>query len=559
MFTLPGSDEKFLVIFLWKLLYLIFEGIAFFCLVSTLSSEREKEWFAAFWATSIILLYGIYWFGQSGVICIAFICIGLYLNHHGGAKKWVGFFFALAVPFKLFPLLLLPFPFLMARGIREKSEVVIFTLVPLLGIYVPFVAHSNNLVFAIINSGFATDQVGGITWNWVLILGKLAQVAGYFALCWHASSSRDENPKILMRYVFIAFLLLLCTPRKIHYFVWLAPFSFLFLINNKPYRRIFSVIVVLLFFAVLSTKQTFFGLLAPLNSDFFMSFPGWMDITYRLIPSGNHVKFAVLIVFILMALTSVDQIFILYGKNSIFKSENIGNSKNPWRPKVPLWFPVMIISGVAGLLVFSLPQVYEPAKPYLFIRGDSQWYRPSKKDFDLLPGEALEQKAFLRTGELRRVGLNFLKPLKGPVKIEIYGENGGTKIPLYEKELNQEGKGPLMAVVTPRDIENKILFIKLTNTSLNEKLAIPLRTRSLRQKENSLALYSVDQGKTDLEEAVLPFFLIENPLFTQNRSTPAHEILNSARQEWGFMAVWLLLTTACFLNVLRNRKLCEET
>jgi hypothetical protein len=88
----------------------------------------------------------------------------------------MGFCFALSVPFKLFTLVLLPLPFLLAEGWRKKMKTVGWILVPLLVVYLPFVIHSGGLVFLRMTGASYSE---GLAWGWVLALSKGFKVLGY--------------------------------------------------------------------------------------------------------------------------------------------------------------------------------------------------------------------------------------------------------------------------------------------------------------------------------------------------------------------------------------------
>ena len=107
----PGSEAKFKVLFLWKTLYLACDLLILFCILKIVAGEKEKESYISWWAGSVVLLYSQYLFGQSGIVPTTLIVFGIYLYKVKRSTRWMGFCFALSVPFKLFTLVCCPFRF----------------------------------------------------------------------------------------------------------------------------------------------------------------------------------------------------------------------------------------------------------------------------------------------------------------------------------------------------------------------------------------------------------------------------------------------------------------
>ena len=550
IFSFPGSEIKFKTLFIWKCLYLGFDLLVLFCVLKFLPGEKEKESFVSLWAGSLILIYSLYLFGQSGVVPAALIMAGLALYYRGVSLKWVGFCFALSVPFKLFSLLILPLPYLLARGRKEKTETALYSLLPLIAIYTPFAIHSEGLVFWRLYGGYATYATEGITWNWILIGAKVILGMGYLAVCYHAWRRSMGNPEDLSRYLFIILLLLLSVPLKIYYYVWVIPFWFLFLNEKKVYRPIYLAVIFLLFFSNLSTKQTFIGIMAPLEHDFFMSFPGWMDIAYFFFPSGLHVKLSVLAIFLLTLSVVCDQILILFGRKPLFQLNPRAASTGTRPGWYLLTYPAVLFAVLGMLITVSHPSLKPYFKNYLFTNSGTPYTWNFLANYDLVPGTSMTQEITLLKGRIKDIRYLVEKPYAGPVRVEVFTQSGGEEESLYLKDFDQFNKGWEKFILEPNLLRDKTAWFRITNRA-SRNLDIPVYRLPERLGNFNLTYEEVSGQVKPILQGVLPLIMTEEPEFFYKSETILDSILNSLFREKGFLVLWMILTVFCFAQSIR--------
>jgi hypothetical protein len=550
-FYLPGAEAKFKVLFLWKTLYLICDFLILFFVLKIIGGEKEKESYISWWAGSVVLLYSEFLFGQCGIVPVTIIIAGIYFYKVKKSAPLLGLCFALSVPFKLFTLVLLPIPFLLAKGLREKIKTSCWILFPLLVVYLPFIIHSGSLVLSRIIGALGVSYSEGLAWGWVLILSKSFKVLGFLAVFYHAGFRYRGDFENVLRYAFICFLLLLCLPLKIHYYVWVTPFWFLFFHKHRKYAGIYCAIVFLLFFANLSDKATFLGVLAPLAPDFFMSFPGWMDITYFFSPSGFHAKIATLIIFILSALVVVHQLFILFDLNpGFFQKPDVVPIR---KTGVILVYPAIVLVFVAVLFSFSHPMLKTQLKDFLFTRSLNFYYEPQISQVKLASGASLNQELSLLKGRIKKAGLFLDQSIDSAVRVEILEIQGGEEKQIFVKDLPRLEKGWVESIPQPYFVRDKKVQFRLTNTSTGS-INVSAHRRPKYAKGFQLTRIPKDEGVEIIDGGVLRMYVQEEPRFLHDSGLPFRSIKQAMVQERNFLVFWFLLLTFCGMKTLQYRK-----
>ena len=550
-FSYPGAEVKFQVLFLWKILYLICDFLLLLFILKIIAGDKEKESYISWWAGSVVLLYSQYMFGQGGIVPMTLVVIGIYLYKVKRSALWMGLFFSLSVPFKLFTLVLLPLPFLLAKGWKEKLKTACWILVPLLVAYIPFVLHSGNLVLLRLTVSVEAAH-SLLTWGWVLVLSKGLKVIGFIAVFYHAGFRHRGNFEDVLRYVFICFLLLLCVPLKIHYYAWITPFWFLYFHEHRKYVGIYGVIVLLLFFANLSDKQTFIGIFAPLAPDFFMSFPGWMDITYFFSPSAFHAKFATLIIFILSALVVVHQFSILFDfsfrKDALKKPDSIPVRKD----RMIFAYPVVCVVVPVLLFAFAHPAMKTLFKDYFFIRSSNFYYEKQLKQLELPSGASLVQEVALKKGRVKKTGIFLDQPIDSTMRIELLDiKDGEEKLVFMNDHLRLE-KGWVESFPQSYLTRNKKIYYRLTNTSPNS-ITISVRRRPKFGDGFQLTQVSRNMSEEKINDGVLRIYVQEEPLFLHDSSLPFRSIKQAIIQEKSFLIFWFAVLAVCGILTLRFR------
>ena len=400
-----------------------------------------------------------------------------------------------------------------------------------------------------------TSYSEGLAWGWVLILSKCFKVVGFLAVFYHAGFRYQNNVKDVLRYTFICFLLLLCVPLKIHYYMWVTPFWFLFFPEHRRYVGIYGGIVFLLFFANLSDKQTFLGVLAPLAPDFFMSFPGWMDIAYYFSPSGIHAKFATLMIFALTVLVVVHQFSILYNfkfSQSIFKTPDFAPVR---KSTMIIAYPVVWIIFLVSMFSFAHPALKAPLKDYLFTRSTNFYYEPPLEKMQLPSGASLTQEVALLKGRVKKVGLFINSAIDSAVRIEILDNQGGSEKKVFVGDHPHLEKGWVESI--PQSYfsgEKKILF-RLTNTS-PDVVSISIRRRP--KYASGFQLIQNVEGAEVSVAGVLRLYVQEEPLFLHDSSLPFGSMKQAFAEEKRFFIFWFIVLAVCAVKTFRFARRGKE-
>jgi hypothetical protein len=550
-FSYPGAEVKLAVLFLWKALYLICDLSILFFILKVVPGDKEKESYISWWAGSVVILYSQYLFGQCGIVPLAIVFLGVWLYKVKGDAKWMGFCFALSVPFKLFTIVLLPLPFLLAKGWKEKLKTACYIVVPLLIVYVPFLIHSGELVLLRMKTGVGASYTEGIVWDWVLLLSKIFQALGFAAVFYHAGFRHQGKFEDILRYLFLCFLLLLCVPLKIHYYAWITPLWFLFFYEKKRYVGIYATIVFLLFFANLSDKQTFVGLLAPLAPDFFMSFPGWMDVMYFFFPSGFHAKLAILIIFILTVWIVVDQLSTLFDLDLgefAFQKMQVAPVRNS---KALFLYPLVWVLFMVSLLAFSHPALKAQLKDFLFSRSSNFYYEPELQKIKLPPGKSLSQILPLQKGWVKKVGLFLAEPVRQATTIEIFDLRQGEAVQVYTRTFEHLDKGWVDSFPESFFSESKMVMFRLTNRS-PEPLPVSIRKLPNFSQDFKLTMGDINGGV--IVGGVLRTYVLEESLFLHDSDLPGRSILKTLNEERKFLIFWLFLLSFGIFKIRKNMK-----
>jgi len=549
IFALPGNEIKFKMLFVWKIFLMMFDLLVLVFGLKMISGDKARVAYISFWAGSPVLLYAIYMYGQADVAGLALVFIGLYLYFRKYHLKWVGLCFALSVPFKFFPIILLPLPFLLARHWRERTEILVFSALPLLAIYIPYYIHSEGLVFYRFQAGLTGNLLIGSTWKWVASVQQTFTVLGYLAVCYHACFMSNKEPRDLLRYTFIVFLLFLSLPSKIHTYVLLVPLWYFFILERAVYARILVSVMVLLFFCNLHEKASSMGIFMPLEPDFFMSFPGWMDITWFFFPSGVHVKLARLILFCLSICVVLDQFSILFRKQALFMRAADSQKVKARRWSALVAYPLAFVCGIVGILWVSVTPIQNYLKPYLFTRGMNHAGQPVINQLDWQPGHSVLQKFSMLKNRVWEIRYLQKEAAEGPFKVEILVLRDGVLIVVFERDFERFESGWVtFKPSTPVEADG-FVYLRMSNlSSRTHRLELRRLGRGL---DDRFYEGGNEEANTILAEAALPALLIEEPLMFHNPETTFRSIRKSVDQEKGFLIFWLILVSTCFGASLR--------
>lgn len=295
----PGAENKFLLIFFWKMLFFLADFILFLMLVrSGEQNETKQKFLVKLWAFNPIILYSVFMMGQLDILPTAIVFSSVWLYGRTSNLRWSAFLMSCAVPFKFYPLILFPFFFFLGKSWKERWTILFYAAIPLLAVYVPIGMHSGGKVFILIKYALESASTRSPVLLQLSVLLVIFKAGVYLLLNFHAASIKEKTPpaNLLESYVFITLFLLLLVPVVVHYYVWLVPFLMLFIVRNPKFEKPVYFMMFLIFVAVITGRSLSLGIFAPIHPELFMSFPSWMDINYALFPSKIITSISTIIV-----------------------------------------------------------------------------------------------------------------------------------------------------------------------------------------------------------------------------------------------------------------------
>lgn len=269
-----GTPLIFRYLFGLKFIYLIFELLTGLLIYKLLSNSKKQKPALVFWFFNPINLYAISAIGQFDIIPTFFSVLCYFLWN----KKKVllaGLSLGIAVAFKTYPLLFLPFFLLTKNGLKDK---IVFLFISL-GIYgltiLPFVnskAFQNDVLF----SGLSTRvfqlkvSIADHQLSVFIILYFLLIVLYYFL--------RSKAPL----YILLATsLLLVFAITKFHpqWIIWLMPFLTLAYGENRINLKLLGLFIISYFIYFIFFKDRFLttGLLSPFST-LYLEIPSFTEI-----------------------------------------------------------------------------------------------------------------------------------------------------------------------------------------------------------------------------------------------------------------------------------------
>lgn len=219
----------FRYVFFLKLPYLIVDIAIAFLLMKFFDDEILKKKAFTLWLFNPFTIILIYVFSNVDIIPVA---ISLYALYLATKKRLVlgSLFLGVAAGFKLFPILFLPFIFLLGKNLKEKLLIFTIPILMLMLIVLPFWSGAffnsalvsgltSRLLTPVISLGFGESLVPGIILLAVIFFGLLL------------NGAKIDN---LLSYFLAVFLLVFSFSHyHIQWLLWVAPVVIILLIRNK--------------------------------------------------------------------------------------------------------------------------------------------------------------------------------------------------------------------------------------------------------------------------------------------------------------------------------------
>lgn len=314
------SKYLFLALFLMKLPYLAVEFSLVTICLRMIPDDKDKRTFMVFWAVNPVVIYGTYMVGHLDLIPAFFVALACYFSLRKGKEHWACLSLAVGGLFKVFPIVFLPVILCIAsRGLKDFIRLSLYGVVPVAFIYGVFYLISGEAVFHIFTV-LSHDFSASIDFGNLFL--RLCQAGIYGLVCFHILFLRQTRLDYfsLAQYLLIVYFavywghLLAST----HRYIWFIPF-FILLISQRPqWRKPFYFLLLIIFLAGLRSRKQALGIFAPINPEFFLSFPSLKDITWFVFgPKVYDVTVAVLfkIVTAIMTLALLKNLYFPFRKH----------------------------------------------------------------------------------------------------------------------------------------------------------------------------------------------------------------------------------------------------
>ena len=297
----PGLPWKLII---FKLPYLFIDISMAFVLASLFDTEKQKKWAFLLWLFNPITFYATFSMGVFDIIPAIFTVLSLVF----AKKKQLGLsavMISLGAAYKQYPLFLLPFVVLSAKGFWNRVKVVGFGVVPYLLTVAPYLSSS---AFKAMVFGPKSQKMFYMEWMLSGAEGLYPYLLGYVLLVLHAFRQRLLINKLWKYY--LGYFLVLYSVSHFHpqWFLWISPFIVIELVSNN-WRNLWldlTIIACYVFIVFTFDNSLSIGMFAVINQNL-NKFPG-ID---KLLSAKTDINFLKSSVRSLMAATSIFLIFDL--------------------------------------------------------------------------------------------------------------------------------------------------------------------------------------------------------------------------------------------------------
>lgn len=235
-------DSRFIFrqLFLMKIPYLIFDYFILFLLLKICKSKEILY----YWALNPVVIYFLYVYGQFDIIPVFFILLSFYLVYK--EKKFVGLLsLSLAISFKIFPLILLPFFIIfISPKIRSFIKYSIIGLSIFIISILPFL-HSNEFIKNVFSNSENYIFQDGLIFNnsfKIALLYLLLYFFIFFILIYFKqirASIKNLNTIIVIIFIFY-FLIYNFNPQ---FCLWIIPFLIIEQFERKIHPLYFILVM----------------------------------------------------------------------------------------------------------------------------------------------------------------------------------------------------------------------------------------------------------------------------------------------------------------------------
>ena len=319
---LISSENIFIVLFIFKLLYLFFDVICMFLIIRLLYDEEPEKKIKIFkyWVLNPIVIFVTYIFARHDIIGITLTLIAILLAKY--RRKYLAIVvLALAIAVRFFPIMILPI--LIFYLARKKKDYIILFSIGISGIIA--IEAFSNIYFdrSVIISLLNTQHFNFILSSKLELINHdriFYFVAVYILIILSFLHQRRKNLDLFLNYCAIIFMMYasICYFHP-QYLLWIVPFLILIFVRKKALYRYHWVqfallMIILIYWGDGVTKF----LLTPIDPKFFIYMTGPIPILNRFY---SAVKFVNIARSIFTGIT-LWMIYLIYKENKNILSEN---------------------------------------------------------------------------------------------------------------------------------------------------------------------------------------------------------------------------------------------
>lgn len=260
----PERIGTFRYLFILKFPYLILDLIIPFILIRFLNSDNQKKKAFILWLFNPLSICLIYLYSNIDIIPVALSLIGL-LFFQQQKNILSGVFLGLAVGFKQYPILFLPFMMLFIKNFRKLLILTCTILAVAMIFVIPFwsKAFLNSALLSNLTTRLVFPGIG-IGFGEALMIGVIALSVLFFTSFFQSNQKAND-----LWYYLIALLLLTFSTIHFHiqWLLWLMPFLILLSITHANLSKFVWIWAYLAFLIPLfyDDKSMTVSLLSPIS------------------------------------------------------------------------------------------------------------------------------------------------------------------------------------------------------------------------------------------------------------------------------------------------------
>lgn len=284
-----GNPNIFLNLFMLKLPYAVADLLAVLILYKISKMRLINVWHVAVWATSPVILYTTYIFGQFDILVLFFILLGFILVRK---RPYIGFLIlGLAGAFKIYPfLIIIPSAVIIGYNLKEKLKLLTISFLPFIITDIPTLISSPDLaLFTFFPKNIFHYKTVLYGWDKYSPIIKYAAFAFFYlailSLAFFLKIRDKWRFAIGLSLITFLFAVTLAGRTHFHYLIWEMPLLLLWF-NKRPKFVVIITLVQTISFASykLLANQLQLGLFAPLAPEYFSTLPTINSLINQAVP-----------------------------------------------------------------------------------------------------------------------------------------------------------------------------------------------------------------------------------------------------------------------------------